>query len=114
MKEQLMLLSVLMLALDALHNHFTGRGNAFSFAGAGRLPKNNWAANLYQAVSLYFEKEAEDLKKEFTEGFEKYKGQVKDLVDGIKDATGQKSLQRGFGRAEGGTNQKSGRSAEAL
>lgn len=86
-----MLLSVVLFAVLAIKNHF-GSGNSLSFSYATlHTPSRNWAANVYERTVLWFEKEAEDLKKEFKEGFEKYKGEIKTLVDGIKEAGDKKA-----------------------
>ncbi|GAB4001535.1 hypothetical protein GCM10028807_57920 [Spirosoma daeguense] len=91
MKEQLLLLSLVLLAVAALTNH-TGFGNSLSLSYASlHNPARNWFSVLYERAQLWFDKDAEELQKEFKEGFEKYKGEIKNIVDGIKDASDKKA-----------------------
>lgn len=94
MKEQLLLLSLAVMAFIVLFQHRNSGSDPLAYALAGSLPTpTNLFSNLYEKATLLFDKELtqDEVKGWFKEGFEKYKGEVKTIVDGIKDAADKKA-----------------------
>lgn len=106
MKEQLVLFALLCMAFTLLSQHFTNRGSGtpFAYALAQSLPQpgRNLFSELYQKAQLWFEKEVTDeIKGLMKEGFEKFKGEIKTIVDQVKEAADKKASSEDIEKLKG-------------